>query len=67
MIGISYQNNHDLDQPEIVDLLVTGFSDTLCRWWDSYLTEESKDSIKYVVKKNDKGLPIFYESIGRYS
>ena len=30
MIGISYQNNHDLDQPEIVDLLVTGFSDTLC-------------------------------------
>ena len=64
MIGISYQNNHDLDQPEIVDLLVTGFSDTLCGWWDSYLTEESKDSIKYAVKKNDEGLPIFYESIG---
>ena len=27
-------------------------------------TEKSKDSIKHVVKKNDEGLPIFYESIG---
>ena len=26
MVGIAYQNNHDLDQPEIVNLLVTGFS-----------------------------------------
>ena len=25
MVGIAYQNNHDLDQPEIVNLLVTGF------------------------------------------
>ena len=24
MIGIAYQNNHDLDQPKIVNLLVTG-------------------------------------------
>ena len=29
MVGIAYQNNHDLDQPKIVDLLVTGFSGTL--------------------------------------
>ena len=34
-------------------------------WWDSYLTEDSKESIKNAVKKNDEGLPIFYESIGR--
>ena len=26
MVGIAYQNNHDLDQPEIVNLLVIGFS-----------------------------------------
>ena len=25
IVGIAYQNNHDLDQPKIVDLLVTGF------------------------------------------
>ena len=65
MVGIAYQNNHDLDQPEIVNLLVTGFFDTLRGWWDSYLTEESRDSIKHVVKKNDEGFPIFDESIGR--
>ena len=64
MVGIAYQNNHNLDQPEIVNLLVTGFSRTLCGWWDSYLTEESRDSIKH-VEKNDEGFPIFDESIGR--
>ena len=65
MVGIVYQNNHDLDQPEIVNLLVTGFFGTLRRWWDSYLIKESKESIKNAIKKNDEGLPIFYESIGR--
>ena len=65
MVGIAYQNNHDLDQPEIVNLLVIGFSGTLLGWWDSYLTKDSKESIKNAVKKNDEGLPIFYESIGR--
>ena len=33
-------------------------------WWDSYLTEESKDYIKHAIKKNDEGLLIFYERIG---
>ena len=60
-VGIAYQNNHYLDQPEIVNLLVTSFSGTLHGWWDSYLTEESKDSIK----KNDEGFPILDENIGR--
>ena len=64
MVGITYQNNHDLDQLEIVNLLVTGFSRTLCGWWDSYLIEDSKESIKNAVKKNDGSLPIFDESIG---
>ena len=64
MVGIAYQNNHDLDQPEIVNLLFTGFSGTLRGWWDSYLTDESRDFIKHAVKKNDEGLPIFDENIG---
>ena len=34
-VGIAYQNNHDLDQSDIVNLLVTG---TLREWWDSYPT-----------------------------
>ena len=65
MVGIAYMNNHNLDHPEIVDLLVTGFSGTLRGWQDSYFTEDSRESIKTAVKKNDEGLPIFYESIGR--
>ena len=64
MVGITYQNNHDLDQPEIVNLLVTGFSSTLRGGWDSYLTEESRDSIRHAVKKNDEGLHIFDKNIG---
>ena len=65
MVGIAYVNNHNLDHPEIVDLLATGFSGTLRGWWDSYLTEDSRESIKHAIKKNDEGLPIFDESIGR--
>ena len=60
VVGIAYLNNHNLDHLEIVDLLVTGFSGTLCGWWDSYLTEDSRESIKHVIKKNAEGLPIFY-------
>ena len=65
MVEIAYMNNRNLDHPKIVDLLVIGFPGTLHGWWDSYLTEESRDSIKHVVKKNDEGFPIFDESIGR--
>ena len=53
MVGIDYMNNHNLDHLEIVDLLVTGFFGTLRGWWDSYLTEDSRESIKIAVKKND--------------
>ena len=65
MVGITYVNNHNLGHPEIVDLLVTGFSGTLRRWWDSYHTEDFRESIKHVVKKDDESFPIFYESIGK--
>ena len=65
VVRIAYQNNHDLNQPEIVNLLVIGFSGTLRGWWDSYLTKDSKDLIRNDVKKNDEGFPIFDEGIGR--
>ena len=65
MVGIAYMNSHNLDHPEIVGLLVTGFSGTFHGWCNSYLTEDSRESIKTAVKKNDEGLPIFDESIGR--
>ena len=64
MVRIAYMNNHNLNHPKIVDFLVIGFSGTLRGWWDSYLTEDSRESIKTAVKQNDEGLPIFDESIG---
>ena len=65
MVATAYMNNHDLDHSGIVDLHTTGFSWTLHGWWEKYLTEESKESIKKIVKKDDEGLPIFDESIGQ--
>ncbi|KAK9989056.1 hypothetical protein SO802_029295 [Lithocarpus litseifolius] len=61
MVAITYMNNHSLDHPDIVELLSTGFSGTLRGWWDSYLTEDSRDSIKHAVKMNDDGSLIFDE------
>ena len=65
MVANAYITNHNLDHDEIVDLLITGFSRTLRGWWEKYLTEESRESIKKAVKKDDDGLPIFYERIGQ--
>ena len=65
MVANAYIPNHNLDHAEIVDLLTTGFSRTLRSWWEKYLTKESRESIKKAVKKDDDGLPIFYERIGQ--
>ena len=61
MIANAYISKHNLYDAEIVDLLTTGFSGTFCSWWEKYLTEESRESIKKAVKKDDDGLLIFYE------
>ena len=57
----SYMTNHKLSHPEIVELIVTGFSSKLKAWWDKHLTNESKELIKTAVKKDDDGNPIFNE------
>ena len=50
MVGIAYANNHILDHPEIVDLLVTGFSGTLREWWDTALKVEAQYNSKIINK-----------------
>ena len=65
MVANAYISNHNLYHAKIVDLLTTGFSGTLRSWWEKYITEESRDSIKKAVKKGDDGLPIFYERTGQ--
>ena len=51
MVCIAYQNNHDLDQPEIVNLLVTGFSGTLRGWWIHISQKISKNLLKMLLKR----------------
>ncbi|KAL4599159.1 hypothetical protein ACB092_11G107500 [Castanea dentata] len=56
MVGIAYINNHDnLDHPDIVDLLASGFTGSLQGW----------ESIKRAVKRDTDGMPIFDENINR--
>ena len=65
IVSNAHITNHNLDHAEIVDLLTIGFSGALRGWYEKYLTEESRESIKKVVKKVDDGLPIFDERIGQ--
>jgi hypothetical protein len=64
MVSNSYATNHSLSQPEVIDLLVSGFAGTLQAWWEKHLTNESKESIKYAVKTDAEGILIFNEEIG---
>ncbi|CAL9028495.1 unnamed protein product, partial [Prunus brigantina] len=64
MVANSYITNHSLRQSEIVPLLETGFTGTLCSWWDKHLTNESRNDIIHAVKLNEDGLPLFDENIG---
>ena len=64
MVANAYFTNHNVDHVEIVDFLTTSFSRTPCGWWENFLTEESRESIRKAVKKDDEGLPIFDENIG---
>ena len=65
MVANAYDTNQNLGQSEIIDLLATRFSRTLRNQWDKHLTEDSREEIRKTVKKNEDGLPIFEEKIGR--
>ena len=65
MVANAYDTNQNLSHFEIVDLLTAKFSGTLRNWWDKDLTKDSRESIRKAVKKNEDGLPIFDEIIGK--
>ena len=65
MVANAYISNHNLYHAEIVDLLTTGFSGTLRNWWEKYLTEESRDSIKKAVKKVMMVYPFFMKELAK--
>ena len=61
MIANAYIINHNLDHVEIVDLLTTGFFGTIYGWWEKYLIEDSRESIKKDLsifdERNCQGIP----------
>lgn len=65
MVANSYITNHDLSQPQVVDILVSGFTRMLHSWWEKHLTEESRNLIRNAVKQDEEGIPIFDEHLGR--
>jgi hypothetical protein len=65
MVANAYDTNQNLSQLEIVDLIATRFSRTLRNWLDKHLIEVSRKAIRKAVKKDEDGLPIFDEKIGR--
>ena len=65
MVANSYISNHNFTQTQIVDLLVTGFTGMLHSWWEKHLTSQSRDEIRFAVKKDEEGFPIFDETIGQ--
>jgi hypothetical protein len=63
MVANSYMTNHQLNHPEIIDLLVIGFSGKLKSWWEK-ISLKNLDLIKHSIKKDEEGNPIFDERIG---
>lgn len=65
MVANSYITNYNnLSQPEIVEMLVSGFTGILRSWWDNHLTTDTKESIIHAVQRDNEGNPIFNIDIG---
>ena len=63
MVANNYLND-GLQNTEVIELMILGFTRKLLDWWNNCLTEESKEDIKH-VQKDEEGLPIFDESRGK--
>ena len=64
MVANNYLND-GLQNTEVIELMILGFTGKLLDWWNNYLIEESKEDIKHVVQKDEDENLIFDECIGR--
>ncbi|KAI8572072.1 hypothetical protein RHMOL_Rhmol01G0170300 [Rhododendron molle] len=64
MVANSYLSNTNLNQPQIVELLTSGFTGVLKAWWDKYLDTESREQIIHAVQTDENGIPIFENEHG---
>ena len=65
MVANNYLVNQSLSHHEVVELIISGFTGSLHRWWEKYLIEEEHDLIRYAVQHDEAGCPIFDETIGQ--
>ena len=52
MVANNYLND-GITNPEVVDLIVLGFTGKLLDWWTNCMTTSSKDDIKHAVQKDE--------------
>ena len=64
MVANNYLNE-SCSHTEVIELITLGFTGKLLQWWNNCLTEEAKEDIKNVIKKDEEGTPIFDERIGK--
>ncbi|KAI8558937.1 hypothetical protein RHMOL_Rhmol04G0135000 [Rhododendron molle] len=64
MVANSYLSNTNLNQPQIVELLTSGFTGELKAWWDKYLNDESRQQVIHAVQTDENGIPIFENEHG---
>ena len=54
MVANNYLNENR-SHLEVIELMVLGFTGKLLQWWNNCLIEKSKEDIKNVVQKDEKG------------
>ncbi|XP_065635496.1 uncharacterized protein LOC136070070 [Quercus suber] len=64
MVANNYLNERR-PHTEFIELIALGFVGKLLQWWNNCLTEASKEDIKHIVQKDEEGLLIFDECIGK--
>ena len=64
MVANNYLNEN-CPYTKVIELIALGFIGKLLQWWNNCLTKESKEDIKHAVQKDEEGLPIFDECIGK--
>ena len=50
MVANNYLND-GLQNKEVIELMILGFTGKLLDWWNNYLIEESKEDIKHAPKR----------------
>ena len=57
--------NESRPHTEVIEPITLGFTGKLLQWWNNCLIEEAKEDIKNAIQKDEEGIAVFDERIGR--